>query len=184
MGCVMFLHKDFMPYVVALYRQSVEDTSLKETVSVATTIAQALEKHNELLSFLKISFIPYEEKIEVLNQLALKKNVLILGFLNVLGQNRKLKFLLPILKKFLEYADHKSNTHNVNVVSAFKLDVKTQKMLHTTLEEKLKSPVKLHIFIDANLIGGVIIRYHHQEVDLSVKSMLFSLKSNLKELYS
>lgn len=173
-----------MPYVVALYRQSVEYTSLKETVAAATTIAQALENHKEILSFLRISFIPYEEKIEVLNQLAPKENPLFLGFLMALGQNRKLKFLHPILKKFLEYADHKSNMHHVNVMSAFKLDANTQKMLQATLEKKLKSPVKLNISIDSSLIGGVIIRYHHQEVDLSIKNTLFSLKSNLKELYS
>lgn len=180
----MFLHKDFMPYVVALYRQSVEDHALKETVAAAESIANALENSQEILSFLNISFIPYEEKIEVLHGLIPKKSPLFLGFLTALGQNRKLKFVQPILKKFLEYADHKSNVHHVYVISAFKLDATTQNALQTKLETQLDSPIKLHITIDSCLIGGIIIRYHHQEIDLSIKSTLFSLKSNLKELYS
>jgi F-type H+-transporting ATPase subunit delta len=180
----MFLHKDFMPYVVALYRQSIEDHSLKETVAAATSIVKALEDHKEILSFLNISFIPFNEKIDVLTQLFPKKNPMFFCFLTVLGQNHKLKFLHPILKKFLEYADHKSNTHHVNIITAFKLEANTQMALQEALEEKLKSPIKLHIAVDSSLIGGIIIRYHHQEVDLSLKSSLFSLKSNLKELYS
>lgn len=180
----MFLHKDFMPYVVALYRQSVEDSVLKETIAAATSITKALNTDKEITSFLNISFIPFEEKINVLTTIISNKNLMFIGFLTVLGQSRKLKFLDAILRKFLEYADHKSGIHHVHVISTFDLTAKTQKVLQTAIETQLKTPVKLFITVDSSLIGGIVIRYHHHEIDLSLKSTIFSLKSNLKELYS
>jgi F-type H+-transporting ATPase subunit delta len=181
----MFLHKDFMPYVVALYRQAVEEDQLKHIISAAETISQALEKCSEILSFLKIPFIPYEEKIMVLKMLVSKKSpLLFFGFLTLLGQNHKLSSLGDILNKFLEYADHKSGIHRIHITSAFALDPKTEKELKQALESQLNTPVKLSIQLDSSLIGGIVIHYHHHELDLSLKNAIFSLKSTLKELYS
>lgn len=181
----MFLHKDFMPYVVALYRQAVEEDQLKHIIPAATTVSQALQKHPELLSFLKIPFIPFEEKIMILKTLITKKPpILFFSFLTLLGQNHKLSSLDAILSKFLEYADHKSGIHHIWITSAFALDPSTQKALKQALETQLNTPVKLSIKLDSSLIGGIIIHYYHHELDLSLKNAIFSLKSTLKELYS
>ncbi|QOL20414.1 ATP synthase subunit delta [Candidatus Bodocaedibacter vickermanii] len=181
----MFLHKDFMPYVVALYRQAVEEDVLKHITAAAKAIAKALLESPDLLSFLKISFIPFEEKITILETLTPSKTPpLFLGFLTLLGQNRKLSSLEPILNKFIEYANHKSGVKHIRITSAFALDTATKKALQAALESQTKQSVELSITIDPTLIGGIIIHYNHHELDLSLKNAIFSLKSTLKELYS
>lgn len=181
----MFLHKDFMPYVVALYRQAVEEDKLKQIILAATAVSKALENQPELLSFLKIPFIPFEEKIEILESIIPKKPpLLFLSFLNLLGQNRKLFSLGAILNKFTEYAEHKSGIHHIRVTSAFALSAETQKALKQALEAQLNTPIKLSIELDPALIGGIIIHYYHHELDLSLRNAIFSLKSTLKEVYS
>lgn len=181
----MFLHKDFMPYVLALYRQAVEEDVLKHITSAAKAISKALQESSDLLSFLKISFVPFEEKITILQTLIPKKTpVLFLSFLTLLGQNRKLRSLESILNKFIEYADHKSGAHHIRITSAFALDAATKKALHASLESQTKQSVKLSITIDPTLMGGIIIHYYHHELDLSLNNAIFSLKSTLKELYS
>lgn len=181
----MFLHKDFMPYVIALYRQAVEEDQLQHIILSATAISRAFEKHPELLSFLKIPFIPYEEKIMILKMFISKKSpLLFISLLTLLGQNHKLSSLGAILNKFLEYADHKSGIHRVRITSAFALDLATQEKLKQALEAQLNTSVKLSIKLDSSLIGGIIIHYYHHELDLSLKNSIFSLKSTLKELYS
>lgn len=180
----MFLHKDFMPYVVALYRQAVEEDILKHITPAATALSKALNELPELLSFLKISFIPFEEKIIVLKTLFPKKTPsLFLAFLNLLGQNRKLSSLEPILNKFIEYADHKSGIQHIRIISAFALDASTSKVLKAAIESQINKTVELSVTIDSSLIGGIIIHYHHHELNLSLKNAIFSLKSTLKELY-
>lgn len=180
----MFLHKDFMPYVVALYRQAVEEDILKHVIPAATAISKALHESPDLLSFLKISFIPFEEKIIVLKNLFPKKTPsLFLAFLNLLGQNRKLNSLEPILNKFIEYAHHKSGIHHIRIVSAFELAPSTTKMLKAAIESQINKSVELSVTIDPSLIGGIVIHYYHHELNLSLKNAIFSLKSTLKELY-
>lgn len=181
----MFLHKDFMPYVVALYRQAVEEDVLKHITPGAKAIAKALLASPDLLSFLKISFVPFEEKITILETLTPSKTPpLFLRFLTLLGQNRKLSSLEPILNKFIEYANHKSGVKHIRVTSAFTLDTSTKKALQAALESQTKQSVELSITIDPTLIGGIIIHYYHHELDLSLKNAIFSLKSTLKERYS
>lgn len=180
----MFLHKDFMPYVVALYRQAVEEDILNHVIPAATAISKALHDSADLLSFLTISFIPFEEKIIVLKNLFPKKTPsLFLAFLNLLGQNRKLNSLEPILNKFIEYAHHKSGIQHIRIVSAFELDPSTAKVLKTAIESQINKSVELSVTIDPTLIGGIVIHYYHHELDLSLKNAIFSLKSTLKELY-
>ncbi|MDP3936063.1 MAG: ATP synthase F1 subunit delta [Alphaproteobacteria bacterium] len=174
-----------MPYVVTLYRQAVEEDVLKHITPAAKSIAKALKESSDLLSFLKISFIPFEEKITILQTLIPKKTpALFLSFLSLLGQNRKLTSLEPILNKFIEYANHKSGVQHIRIVSAFALDALTKKALQTALETQLNKPVELSVNLDPTLIGGIIIHYYHHELDLSLKNAIFSLKSTLKELYS
>lgn len=180
----MFLHKDFMPYVVALYRQGAQEDILKHIIPAATAISNALHESPDLLSFLDISFIPFEEKIIVLKNLFPKKTPpLFLAFLNLLGQNRKFNSLEPILNKFLEYADLKSGIQHIRITSAFALDAPTTKALKTALETQTNKTVVLSVTIDPSLIGGIVIHYYRHELDLSLKNAIFSLKSTLKELY-
>lgn len=175
-----------MPYVVTLYRQGNEEQSLADILKAATTISTALSQEPELQAFLKIPFIPFEEKISILETLLPRKQVLplFLAFLTLLGQNRKLSFLHPILIKFLEYADHKSGKEHIRVVSAFALTKATTQALHKTIEAQLQKPIELSVDIDRSLIGGIVIHYYHHEIDLSLKNTILSLKSALKELYA
>lgn len=173
-----------MPYVVALYRQAVEENVLPSVTTAVSAIHNALHKVPEAVSFLKIPFIPFEDKISILNKFTPKKApALFISFLTVLGENRKLNHLEPLLRKFLEYADHKSGREHIKIVSAFALNPDVRKSLKSAIETQLQKPVELFTTIDPSLIGGIIIHYYHHELDLSLKNEIFSLKSALKELY-
>lgn len=181
----MFLHKNFMPYVVAFYRQAAEEKALAKIIPAASAVIKSLKSSPELISFLKIPFIPFEDKISILEFFFPKNtHTLFLSFLTLLGRNRKLYNLEPILSKFIEYADHKSGREHINVTSAYALTPPTKKALQQAIEEQLERPIELFIKLDPSLIGGIIIHYYHHELDLSLKNGILSLKSSLKELYS
>lgn len=184
MLCSMFLHKDFMPYVVALYRQAVEENQLPEIVLMAQSIATALDNQPELKKFLKIPFIAFEEKnLLILSLLPATPSQLFASFLTILGQNRKLFSLPAILAKFIEYAEHKTGTERVYVRSAFALDAATATQLKAAIESQLQRPVQLNVTIEPELLGGIVINYYRHELDLSLRHTVFSLKSRLKETY-
>lgn len=181
----MFLHKDYMPYVITLYQQSVEENSLPKVIRAAKATITAIDKTPKILEFVKTPFIPFEEKIALLEALIAKSTpVLFISFLNILGQNKKLPVVHPILSKFLEYADHKTGMEAINVTSAYKLSTKIKTEIQTILEKQLQKPVQIKTNEDPKLIGGLLIKYHHHDVDLSIKKTVFSLKSELKKVYS
>lgn len=174
-----------MPYVIALYQQAIKEKDLNYILIAASAVSKALHSNSELSSFLKIPFIPFEEKISILETLVPKENsTLFISFLTLLGHNRKLDSAEVILTKFLEYADHKSGCEHIHVRSAFTLDTPTKQMLQEAIETQLQKKIKISITLDRTLIGGIIIHYYHQELDLSVRNGILSLKSELRKLYS
>lgn len=181
----MFLHKDYMPYVVTLYRQATEESVLPKVTRAAQSIVTAFSKTPELSDFVKTPFVPFEEKINLLKALFAKNTpILFISFLNVLGQNRKLSVVQSILNKFLEYADHKEGLEAVSVKSAYKLNKDMEKTIQTALEKQLKKPVQLTSKVDSSLMGGILIHYHNHDLDLSIKKSIFSLRKVLKKVYS
>lgn len=181
----MFLHKDFMPYVIALYQQSIEEKTLPAISRAAQALIKTFDKTPELLTFINIPFIPFEEKILILERV-LAKNVpiLFMSFLNILGQNKKLTSVYSILNKFLEYTAHKTGVEAVTLIGAHTITHSVKNTITEILEAQLQKPIKLTIETNSEIIGGIIIKYHHHDLDLSVKNAVFSLKSALKKVYS
>ncbi len=179
----MFVRKKLSPYVVALYQQAVEGDVLKEIVSDAVSILAILSDAVEVQSFLKNSFIPDEEKTNFLVESHQAEfSLLMLSFVTIVAQNRRMSCFKEMLLVFLEYVDLQSGIQSIRVTSAFPLSEAVETKLRVALTEQLNGSIHLRVEVDSDLIGGIVIHYPDYELDLSIRQKIRTLKSTIKEI--
>lgn len=107
---------------------------------------------------------------------------LVRNFLCVVAKNRRL-FLLPdMIKCFHILSAEARGEISAEVISAEKLSPAQEKELKATLKDVAGKDVRLQLFVDSSLLGGLIVRLGSRQIDTSLKTKLSSLKLALKEV--
>lgn len=178
----MFLQKKFSPYVVALYQQAEQEGVLEQVLSDASSLLAMLSDVPEVHTFLGTPFIPDEEKTAFLmKSYGDSLSSLVVSFLTVTAQSRRMSRLKDILSIFIDYAEFQKGVQSIHVTSAFPMSSELEKRLESALVDQLKAPVHMTVDLDPTLIGGVVIRYPDYELDLSVQHKISTLQSTIKE---
>ncbi len=94
------------------------------------------------------------------------------NFIHLLAQNHRLSALPEIAELFKAYRAASEKTLKVNVTSAVALDKTYQQKLVAALIKRLDRQVSLECSLDANLLGGAIIRAGDTVIDGSVRGKL------------
>jgi F-type H+-transporting ATPase subunit delta len=94
------------------------------------------------------------------------------NFVRTLAENARLAYLPEISSLFEGMKDAAQGVADVTVTSAAALDEAQQKRLSAALEKRLKRKVRLHTEINAQLIGGAIIRSGDLVIDGSLSTRL------------
>jgi F-type H+-transporting ATPase subunit delta len=95
-----------------------------------------------------------------------------MNFVRTLAQNGRLAYLPEISALFDSFKDQAEGVADVTVTSAAQLDPAHQQRIASALEQRLKRKVRLHCQIDADLIGGAIVRAGDLVIDGSLRSRL------------
>jgi F-type H+-transporting ATPase subunit delta len=101
------------------------------------------------------------------------------NFLDELARNRRLALLPEVAEMFEEMRNEVENIADVNVTSAVALNDAQRQRLSEALKKRLKKEVRLHCDIDANLIGGAVIRSGDLVIDGSLRARLQGLTSSM-----
>lgn len=99
------------------------------------------------------------------------------NFLRTLAENRRLGLLPEIAAMYEELRAAAENIADVQVVSALPLDEAQRQKLAAALRKRLQREVRLHVDVDASLIGGAIARAGDLVIDGSLKARLERLTS-------
>lgn len=101
---------------------------------------------------------------------------LTINFLSVLAMNGRLNALSSILSAFVAEMERRSGVVEAKVVSAFPLSEIQQKNLADTLSAKTGKAVKLALYLDKSLLGGLVVTVGSRMIDDSLKTRLSQLK--------
>lgn len=94
------------------------------------------------------------------------------NFIKMLALHKRFPVLPEIAKQFAEYrAEHEKHV-TVDVISAIPLDESQKTRLEQSLTKRLKLKVTLSCSVDADLLGGAIIRAGDKVIDGSVRGKL------------
>ena len=97
------------------------------------------------------------------------------NFFDELVRNRRLALLPEVAAMFEEMRNEVENVADVQVTSAVALNETQRQRLTDSLKKRLKKEVRLHCNVDANLIGGAVVRSGDLVIDGSLRSRLLGL---------
>ena len=102
--------------------------------------------------------------------------------LGLMAEKRRL-FVLPQLLAALRQllAEHR-NEITADVVSAKALTKAQTEKLASTLTARVGKSVTINATVDANLIGGLVVKVGSKMIDTSIRSKLNSLQNAMKEV--
>lgn len=103
------------------------------------------------------------------------------NLLALLADNRRLEALPEIAAQFERLKHEVENTVSVTLVSAAEVDDEQVAKVRAALERRLGRDVELTVEVDANLLGGGVLRAEDMVIDGSVKSRLARLADSLIE---
>ncbi|CCE22032.1 MULTISPECIES: F0F1 ATP synthase subunit delta [Methylotuvimicrobium] len=102
------------------------------------------------------------------------------NFLKLLIQNNRLKLAAQIAKIYEQFRADDEGYSEVQVISAYPLTEDEQGNLVSRLERWLNKQVRLDIWNDRSLIGGVLIRAGDKVIDGTVKGQLLHMQKALQ----
>jgi len=162
------------PYAQGLMSAAREGNQAEKIGEDLRSILELLDNSPELQEFVGNPVIKAENKKEILRRITGEEtNKLLVNFLMLLVDKRRIVFLEQIGKQYLEILREINNIVLAEITSASELNDGQRQ----TLIEKVKTltgaaGVDLETTVEPELIGGVIIKVGSQVFDSSLKGQL------------
>lgn len=160
---------------LALWSQALRQLSLAVQDAGMKSAMKDPSRTKNQLSDLLISFLHQaNSKGSTVNNLTDINN-----FIKLLSDKKRLAVLPDVATLFEEDLAKESQYLSVVVTSAFPMDDHQRAETKEKLSKQLNSDLVIEFAVDANLIGGLVVRSGNWVMDGSVKSKLTRLKAAL-----
>jgi F-type H+-transporting ATPase subunit delta len=167
-------------YAKSLMELAIESHQLDAVRADMKTIEQVCAENREFELFLNSPVIKTDKKITVLNTLFKGKiSDMTLSFLNLITSKHRESYIHNIATAFDEQYKVNKNIFTAVVTSAKGLDNTTKLKVIELLKSQMNGEVELTEKIDANTIGGFILRVGDKQIDRTVARQLSNLKKEL-----
>lgn len=163
------------PYAKAAFEYA-DSASELATWSQALALAAAVAQHKGMAKLLSSPSYTNEHKADAfVNVCGDELNVNVQNFIKTLAVNSRLALLPQIYVLFEAYKAQREKSVDVELSSAFEVPAELEQKLTEALTKSLDREVKLQTRVDADLIGGVVIRAGDTIIDGSVRGRLAKL---------
>jgi len=182
-----------------------EDNNLNErdALEYLRHFSDTVYSNTKLSDFLKMSIIPIEKRINVIDELLsnekdlyIKKfvrkdiadkligtgNNLLKEFVKYMLKKGRLELLSEVLEIFEEIVNKKENRLKATVFSAVKLSGSEKEELKKALEAKFKKTIDFEFNVNEKLMAGIVVKIDDVVYDGSVNTYLNNLKRKLLRL--
>lgn len=167
-------------YAKSLLDLSVEKGQLEAVYADMVQVQNVCEHSRELITFLNSPIINSDKKNSVIKAVFDGKfNAITSGFLTIVASKRRESVIPEMAASFIEqYKSHK-NILTALVTSANGLDAATKQKALDLVKSQLSGEVELVEKVDANIIGGFILKIGDKQLDKSVVRQLSNMKKEL-----
>ncbi len=170
-------------YAVALFQAALSEEQVEKIEEELRVVSQVFESTEDLRRILSNPQVRLTVKKQVVLELfADNISKQTQNFLNVILDHRREVFLPAVIERYFALADEARNVVQAQVTSAVELPVEQQKDLRKLLSEMCSKEAHVAYIVDADIIGGLVIRVGDRIIDASVKRQLERLKENIHEL--
>jgi F-type H+-transporting ATPase subunit delta len=172
-------------YAKSLLTLSNELNKLEEVCSDMRFLRELCLDSKDFLMLLKSPIIKVDLKLSVLNKI-LNKNIsdLSMSFIELVTKKKRESLLQDIANDFLNLYNVEKNITPVVLTTAVKIDDVLRKEVLSFIKKQGKENIELVEKVDANIVGGAIIKMGDKQLDTSVSSKIKLLKQTFnKNLY-
>jgi F-type H+-transporting ATPase subunit delta len=147
------------------------------------TLEKIFQEDRVLLTFLESPNIDRKERGRVL-EIAFRGKVsdTTLDFLLLVVRRGREAFLLEMFATFRALYETKAGLVRVTATTAAPMIDALRDALQASLEARLHKKVLLSAKVDADVLGGIVLRYEDNVIDGSLRRSLSDLKSTLRNL--
>mgnify|MGYP003392223969 FL=1 len=157
-----------------------EVSNAKENAEVVSAdmknIAEAISQSNELKLFLENPVVKGETKLAALNEIFASANADTKNLFSVLLQNKRLDILEAITAQYAKLYDELKGVEVAYVTTATPLTPALEAQVLAKVKELSTKEVTIVNEVNADIIGGFIIRIGDQQFNASIANQLSQLK--------
>jgi len=179
----MILRRAAKRYGRALFEKAREQERLDAVLEDLGAVVAAMERSPRVAEVVRTPILAPQVKKEALAQ-ALGREIdpLVLDFLKLLVDKRRMNLLAACLEEYRAALDDYRGLLRVEVASAVALLPEEESRLIHILETQSGKRVLLSRRLDPSLLGGVVVRYDDTLVDGSVLAQLQRLRNRLRQV--
>lgn len=168
-------------YVQALSASIADDTNLDEALGALAEFTGYMEDNPALRTVLQDPAVPPHKRRAILNDvLAVAKFPQPLaGFIRTLFDRKRLGLLSVIHSRFVAIADERLNRVAAQVTTAVQLTAAQEEKVRSALSAYSGKTARLETDVDANIIGGIVVRLDGSLIDWSLRARLDRVKHAL-----
>jgi len=175
----MKISKSASRYAQALLDLAIEQNKLDAVAADMKYMATVCAENPELELMLQSPVVKADKKLSVLNAIFDQFDQLTNLFVDLIVKNGREAYLSQIASSFDVLLKAHLGIVPVTLISAQKLDDKVKKDIVSKVQASITGTVELTEKIDADLIGGFIVRMGDTQIDASVASQINKLKQRL-----
>jgi F-type H+-transporting ATPase subunit delta len=167
------------PYAIAAFKVAVAGKALAEWSVMLKTLT-AVVANDKVSQLLNNPALTAQQQSDALLSIC-GKEISNKGqnLIRLLAENSRLALIPQIAEIFEILKATEENSVDVELSSAYELSDAVVKKLTEALQKRLDRKVKLHMTVDQQLIGGVVIRAGDTVIDNSVRGKLNKLAESL-----
>ena len=169
-------------YAKATLNLAKEKGLAKEINNDMLLIDKTIEENHDLLNMLKSPIIKSAVKKSILTKLFEGKvNVISLGLIRLLIENKRLPLLPLVAVEYTVIYDFLKGVEMAHVTSAVPLNKDLENRILKKVREMSGKDISLKNIIDPSIIGGFILRVGDKQYDSSISSRLNQLSANFAD---
>jgi F-type H+-transporting ATPase subunit delta len=168
-------------YAKAIFMLAKEKNVLKDVFNDFVLIKEIISQNPEFYSVITSPIIKPSEKAKLLANVFEKSVMPItIDFLRMLVANNREACISDISRNFEDMYRKEFNIKKVILTTPEGLSKEAKDKIASTVAQTYSSDVEINDHINPDMLGGIIIRIEHQQLDLSVATQLREIKKSLK----
>jgi F-type H+-transporting ATPase subunit delta len=171
-------------YARALFDLALEEKAIDAAETDLARIEAIMNESEDFMRLVKSPVFTAEEQLAAVSALLDKIGMsgIVGNFVRVVAQNRRLFSLPGIIKAFRKILSVHRGEQVAEVTSAHPLGNDDLAALKASLKEALGKDIAIQAKVDADILGGLVVKVGSRMIDSSVRTKLNSLKIALKEV--
>jgi len=166
-------------YAKALLELAIENNKVDAIAKDMQHLASVCAENPDFIKFLNSPVVRADKKISIFSEIFGQFDKITTLFVNLIFTNRREFLFAEIAHSFNDQMKAYKGIVPITIMSAYPLAASTKESILSKIRGSVKGELEITEEIDAELIGGFIVRMGDTQIDASISNQLNHLKQRL-----